>query len=579
MVPAEVWLFPLLLTAVITAALAVYGFRHRREVAVDWFVVLMVIDTIWVLLYAAALTTTTWRVFIEVALLALAAWFTIPWLGFTLSFTGYGAFVTRRLVAALSVVPAVATVMLAVNPADLAWTDVSVETVGGLVAAELATGPLADALYAYMFVVFLAGFGVIAYRFVLDQWFEFRQGMALMAGTLLPFVTGVMAIAGYSPLAPLDPTPFVVLVAGACFWYALFAREIESMVPATRRLGVSTAVDVIDDGIVIVTGSGRIVSTNDPARQLLGEETEPVRGRPIGAVLGVDLEHLPTTLSPGGGRIYHVSAAPIDRADEELGHVVLLRDVTETERRRQRLQVLQRLLRHNIRNEMTVVQGYASILGNADGSDPEMAERIESSAEDLLSIAEKIRRIESSLDETGPTREAAVGTVLEDLLDSIASEHDTVDIEVAVDPALTVETDWTILEDVVRELVENAIEHHDGEHSSVVVVGEREGARAVLRVRDDGPGIPEQERTAVTTGRETPLEHASGLGLWMVAWGVQRLGGRLSFGDNEPRGSVVTVSIPLEPPSAAVATDRGASRSTTSPADGATGHATSGAVD
>lgn len=48
----------------------------------------------------------------------------------------------------------------------------------------------------------------------------------------------------------------------------------------------------------------------------------------------------------------------------------------------------------------------------------------------------------------------------------------------------------------------------------------------------------------LTAERETQLEHASGLGLWLVRWTVSLSGGDLSFGENEPRGSVVTLSLP-----------------------------------
>ncbi|WP_459987600.1 ATP-binding protein, partial [Natrinema sp. JCM 9743] len=66
-----------------------------------------------------------------------------------------------------------------------------------------------------------------------------------------------------------------------------------------------------------------------------------------------------------------------------------------------------------------------------------------------------------------------------------------------------------------------------------------------LTVADDGPGIPPEERELLEGDREiTQLRHASGLGLWLVNWVVTQAGGRLTFHDNEPRGTVVTLAIP-----------------------------------
>jgi signal transduction histidine kinase len=64
-----------------------------------------------------------------------------------------------------------------------------------------------------------------------------------------------------------------------------------------------------------------------------------------------------------------------------------------------------------------------------------------------------------------------------------------------------------------------------------------------VSVADDGPGIPDHERAVLTDGEETALEHGSGLGLWLVHWVVERSGGRLSFAENDPRGSVVRMDL------------------------------------
>ena len=67
-----------------------------------------------------------------------------------------------------------------------------------------------------------------------------------------------------------------------------------------------------------------------------------------------------------------------------------------------------------------------------------------------------------------------------------------------------------------------------------------------MSVADDGPGIPSSERALISEEQEiTQLRHASGLGLWLVNWVVTQSGGWLSFEDNDPRGTVVTLHVPL----------------------------------
>ena len=66
-----------------------------------------------------------------------------------------------------------------------------------------------------------------------------------------------------------------------------------------------------------------------------------------------------------------------------------------------------------------------------------------------------------------------------------------------------------------------------------------------VTVADDGPGIPEGELAPLDAGTETQLEHATGIGLWVVQWSVDALGGTLSFDTDD--GTVVTVRLPDGP--------------------------------
>jgi len=47
----------------------------------------------------------------------------------------------------------------------------------------------------------------------------------------------------------------------------------------------------------------------------------------------------------------------------------------------------------------------------------------------------------------------------------------------------------------------------------------------------------------LTEGEETDLEHSSGLGLWLVYWFVEQSDGRLSFAENDPRGTVARIDL------------------------------------
>ena len=116
---------------------------------------------------------------------------------------------------------------------------------------------------------------------------------------------------------------------------------------------------------------------------------------------------------------------------------------------------------------------------------------------------------------------------------------------------LLVEGDEELLTQLLANLIENAINHVPAPGTIAVVLG-REGALAHLDVCDDGPGVPEADRTRIfrrlyrlDQSRTTP---GSGLGLALVTAIAELHGGTAEALDNEP-GLRVRVSLPLSDPS------------------------------
>jgi signal transduction histidine kinase len=66
-----------------------------------------------------------------------------------------------------------------------------------------------------------------------------------------------------------------------------------------------------------------------------------------------------------------------------------------------------------------------------------------------------------------------------------------------------------------------------------------------IQIVDDGPGIPDEERLVATKPEETsPLNHGTGLGLWAASTIVRSFEGSFRIEDNDPRGSIVSMTLP-----------------------------------
>lgn len=245
----------------------------------------------------------------------------------------------------------------------------------------------------------------------------------------------------------------------------------------------------------------------------------------------------------------------------------VVRDITDRKEREQRLMVLNRVLRHNLRNKLTVVTGYADHveskleeLAVSEEIEPTEArerlcsfplddaltsiEEIQASSGDLTELSQKVRKFGETIERVDITDSVAVRPVVTDLGAEYTDEYPAARIDLDVDE-ISVKGNREFLRLAVGELVENAIQHSDRPEPSVQlsVTADAED-RVTIRVADDGPGIPDIEREVLREGEEGSLLHGSGIGLWTIHWLVTRVGGNVSIEDTEPTGTVVTLTIP-----------------------------------
>jgi signal transduction histidine kinase len=198
---------------------------------------------------------------------------------------------------------------------------------------------------------------------------------------------------------------------------------------------------------------------------------------------------------------------------------------------------------------MTVVMGYADVLAESlPDEETRLARKIESRSEALVDLGEKARELESMM-QSAPDAATSVtlAGVVDEVVADVVSHGVDADVEIDIPQELTLETNVRVLEAVLGTVVENAIEHNDDPSPWVRVSASAATADGgdsiddgiVVEVHDDGPGIPDHELAVVDDGRETPLSHGSGLGLWIVQWGSRWLGADVDFETDGVRGTTV----------------------------------------
>lgn len=318
------------------------------------------------------------------------------------------------------------------------------------------------------------------------------------------------------------------------------------------------------DLIAAVDRDGRYLFVNDRYRSYYDLEEESVTGMRARDVVEEEdyqaIENEPVsfeqtrTLPNGDRRDFNVHRYPIESPSGEIrGRVSALRDVTEQktyerklEAQRNKLQVLNQIMRHDIRNDLQMVLAHGQLVREDLETDSarESIETVLSNAEETLEIIETARNVtDMMLREEGQTETVRLDQVLGEEIGDVRSTYDGATVQIRGEiPEVEVRAD-EMLGAVFRNLLSNGIEHNDDDPTVTVSVTV-EDDQVRTEFADNGPGIPNGKKAAMFEEGEMGLDSdGTGLGLYLVDSLVGFYDGNVWIEDNEPRGSVFVVEL------------------------------------
>lgn len=548
--------FVLIVSAVLAAgSVAALAWRQRPEPGAACLAALMLAAAWWSVTHLASLLSGTLAGTLFWARLQWFASVALPvlWIVFALEYTGRDQYVRAPIVAGLSVLPVLTILLLWTNGSHgLVRETASLVEHNGYLVLESVWGPWFYLIVGYAYLLAVLG-SVLFVQLAVGSSFLYRsQAVALLVGAALPWLSHLVFLSGLTPWAGLDLMAASFAGSGAVLLFALSRGKLLEANPSASRLASEFVVRGIDDGVVVVDSRGFVVDLNPAARGMLDAGTTDVVGRPAGDVVpGYD----PADTPAGSDSEVAIEADETTRyVDVRLsvledyhgrvvGRAIVLRDVTERRRHRQRLSVLHRILRHNLRNEMTVIRGHAEGIA---GEYREPAGAIAESATRVMDLSDKAAQIERLAEgDDGDPPAVCLSATVEDTVRSLRDEYPGTSFVVRDLPAVAFGSPAGT---AIHNLVENAAEHNTNEEPRVTIEAALEGEAVRVSVADNGPGIPPIERRVLQGDGETPLRHGSGIGLWLVNWTVELLGGSIEFAENEPAGSVVTLRLPVLDP-------------------------------
>ncbi|WP_166035674.1 sensor histidine kinase [Halorussus pelagicus] len=257
-----------------------------------------------------------------------------------------------------------------------------------------------------------------------------------------------------------------------------------------------------------------------------------------------------------------ILATPIDIAElrSRLDSLARIRAQSiALERKTNQLLLLNRITRHDIRNEMNVVIGWTEQLADhTDDAGDQIRQRVLDSGQHVVGLTKAVREFIETLKTAGEPDLQAVD-LTDVVTDELTKRRETFEAaDFVIDgeiPPVDVRAN-DLLASVFRNVLNNAVQHNNSE-TPRVEIGVVDGPeRVAITIADDGPGIPPDQRDAVLGRTDRGLDHpAAGLGLYLVDTLVTKYGGTLRIGDAELGGVAVEIELLKEPTTGTTKTD------------------------
>lgn len=558
----------LAVSGAVSGCVAVLAWRNRDVAGASPLAALMGAATLWAAAKVLELSSTGLQATVLWASVQYAGIVVVPaaWLVFALQYSGRDEWLNRRSLAALAVEPAFVLLATWTNAAHgLFWSSVELASLGAFTSLSTTYGPVFWVHAVYSYVLLATGTWMIVKVILVSEHLYRSQAIGLLAAVSVPWLGNGVYLAGFVPRG-MDPTIVAFTASGLLFLWAITRYRLLALIPAAREVARAELIERMNDAVVVVDERGLVVDGNPAAQRVLDCQVPDAIGRPLESVCPplheairestpgdeTDVQTAFSTWDGDAYRSYDVRVSPLRRGRGLVsGRIVNVREVTEQRRREQRLDVMNRLIRHNVRNELNLVIGTARMLRDELPADRsrDRVETIHDAADRLLRHAEKMNEAanRSRRTESGPTD---VSAEVASIIDSKREAHP--DAEISIDRP---DEAWTsagpAVATAIDELVSNAIQHGNGTEPTVHVSvsaadSPGDGGSVSVRVEDAGPGIPPDEVEPILRGEETPLAHSTGVGLWIVTWIVRESGGDVAF-DGTDGGTTVTVDLPGPP--------------------------------
>lgn len=236
------------------------------------------------------------------------------------------------------------------------------------------------------------------------------------------------------------------------------------------------------------------------------------------------------------------------------GFVINTREITkrkryekQLEKTAEQLEALNRVVRHDIRNDMNVILGWGEQLqAHVSDTGQDALDRVLQKSHHVIELTEIARDFVELLADDNATEAKSVDLQqhIETELAAVRESYPDAQFHIEGDiPEISVRAN-EMLSSVFKNLFENAVQHNDEETPEITVTYVDRDETVRVRIADNGPGIPDDQKEQIFGQGERGLDSpGSGIGLYLVHTLTDKFGGDVWVADNDPKGAVFIVEL------------------------------------
>jgi PAS domain S-box-containing protein len=218
-----------------------------------------------------------------------------------------------------------------------------------------------------------------------------------------------------------------------------------------------------------------------------------------------------------------------------MGNIVDISEKVAAQRRVEELaellKLINRILRHDITNNLTVVAGYIDLY--LDLRDEMQLYKAREMINNSIYLLSRMKEFQNLIE---PER-TAVDVDLTEVVRKLRDKYPEVDIRFSGDSAVVADD---MFQSILENLVDNAVRH--GGSNVIEISHTNNGDVSELKVADNGKGIPDEIKDRIfEEGFFYGERGNTGLGLYIVKKVVERYGGEIKVEDNSPGGTVFII--------------------------------------